>query len=530
MQRIQPSIRLLLLGHPNQVFGKALNHDQPVQLIESFFISSDSVAILNRLIIIAVFLSIFVGCTEIDVAQKMSHLQGEMAGEVTDSSVILQSRITAIGKNVEGDIPGREGVARFNISRSTDFVSFSSSDWITARSPNDFIVKAQIEGLEPATRYYYRLEYGLDSLHTALGPVRTFRTAYGEDLSGPSSFVVVTGMHYGRFYESEAGQSNEAVLGYPALVSIQLLNPDFFVGTGDNVYYDHLPEVTTLAGMRKKWHEQFSLPRFIDLFASVPTYWEKDDHDHRYNDSDTTDTPVAPDRYQPDPGHHLGVRTFREQVPILPPEDIQAGVTYRTHRISRLLQIWLLEGRDYRSPNLLVDGPEKSLWGETQRTWLMETLLESDAPFKVVISPTPLVGPDDAYKIDNHTNAGGFLHEGTAFLNWAKEEGFLERGLYLVCGDRHWQYHAVHPLGFEEFSTGALVDGNARLGRNPGDPESTDPDARIVQHFTSPEASGGFLNVRVQPGEASQPATIGFYFYDEKGTLLYEVVKPAMDS
>ena len=27
-------------------------------------------------------------------------------------------------------------------------------------------------------------------------------------------------------------------LGYPALVSILKVKPDFFVGTGDNVYYD----------------------------------------------------------------------------------------------------------------------------------------------------------------------------------------------------------------------------------------------------------------------------------------------------
>ncbi len=35
-----------------------------------------------------------------------------------------------------------------------------------------------------------------------------------------------------------------------------------------------------------KHHEQYSQPRFIDLFKQVATYWMKDDHDHRFNDSD----------------------------------------------------------------------------------------------------------------------------------------------------------------------------------------------------------------------------------------------------
>lgn len=45
-------------------------------------------------------------------------------------------------------------------------------------------------------------------------------------------------------------------------------------------------------------------------------------------------------------------------------------------------------------------------------------------------------------------------------------------------GDRHWQYHSIRPDGFEEFSVGVLVDRNSRLGRKPGDPESTDPKGR----------------------------------------------------
>ncbi len=167
--------------------------------------------------------------------------------------------------------------------------------------------------------------------------------------------------------------------------------------------------------MRQKWHKQFIQPRFIELLANIPAYWEKDDHDYRYNDCDTM--PGA------EPSSLLGINTFREQVPVTDPLNEDA-VTYRTFRVNKDLQIWLPEGRDYRSPNSLPDGPDKSLWGRKQLIWLKETLLESDAAFKILISPTPMVGPDDAYKSDNHVNQKGFRYEGDAFFNWLKKMTF----------------------------------------------------------------------------------------------------------
>ena len=177
-------------------------------------------------------------------------------------------------------------------------------------------------------------------------------------------------------------------------------------------------------------------------------------------------------------------------------------------------------------------GPEKSLWGAEQRAGLQRTLLESDATFKILISPTPMLGPDDAhqaghvalghdhFKRDNQADPEGFQAERDAFFEWLQENSVEH--FYIICGDRHWQYHSIHPSGLEEFSTGALVDGNSRLGRNPGDPESPDPDALIKQPYTSAEPTGWFLHVTVTPG--SEPVT-AFRFLDEKGVLLHEVTR-----
>ena len=472
--------------------------------------------------------------------------QGMMAGEITTNSALLQTRLTASDTLVAGPLTGMGGVVRFTGAETPDLQAAPrlQSPWLPARAANDFIVRYEVSGLQSNRRYYYQAEYGPDETQTHISRTGTFRTHAGSDIAAPFSFAVVTGMnyyhfHYGNYDESARYQGPDKALGYPALETIARFSPDYFIGTGDNVYFDHpavrdferakergknpLPglfggkEVTDEQGMRRKYHVQFVQPRFRDLFLQVGTYWEKDDHDYRLNDSyPGMDFPIS---------HKLGIKNFREQLPVVKQGD-DASPTYRTHRLSRDAQIWLLEGRDYRSDNTMEDGPEKTLWGAAQKAWLQQTLLESDATFKFIITPTPMVGPDDAYKRDNHVNPEGFRHEGEAFFAWLTENGFLQKNLYLICGDRHWQYHAVHPSGFEEFSTGALVDANSRAGRVAGDPQSTDPEGKIKQPYIqgSPEQASGGLPL----GDGGSRGVV-FSFYCELGAQLYPTSKAPVD-
>ncbi|MEL6923510.1 MAG: alkaline phosphatase D family protein [Bacteroidota bacterium] len=472
--------------------------------------------------------------------------QGMMAGEASDASVILQARLTRFDTLDQGYLPGQNGWLKFLYQEAGSPITIRSTAWLAAFPERDHIIKQKIRALKSNQVYEYQALYGVDTIQYRRSEVHQFKTHPGAANTVAVRFAVVTGMNYYKFhfgnYDPEKRYKGEdRKLGYPALESMRRLAPDYFIGTGDNVYFDHpAPRgferarqagiepaqgwfegtwVTDEAGMRRKYHVQFVQPRFKQLFQQTATYWEKDDHDYRLNDADPySDFPIT---------HEMGIKNFREQLPVTDPTDNNA-LTYRTFRVSKDLQIWLVEGRDYRNANEMPDGPNKSLWGATQKTWLQNTLLASDATFKILISPTPMVGPDDAYKKDNHVNQKGFRHEGDAFFNWLEENDFLEKNFYIVCGDRHWQYHARHPSGFEEFSTGALVDNNARAGRLAGDPQSTDPDGLIQQLYiqgTPESASGGFLIFRTERKE-DVPQAI-FSFYNEQGQLLYEAVKSA---
>ena len=104
---------------------------------------------------------------------------GEIAGEATDTSVILQTRLTAKSGRVDGDLPGVDGVARFEIATNPEFRGPRVTPWLEATAENDHIVKAVVEGLTPGAEYLYRVLYGPNRDNTESGPIRSFATLPG---------------------------------------------------------------------------------------------------------------------------------------------------------------------------------------------------------------------------------------------------------------------------------------------------------------------------------------------------------------
>ncbi len=474
---------------------------------------------IHRFSIPILLCTLFAGCEE---SADLPHASmGIMVGEVTPTSAHVQVRICATEGLVGRDVAGLEGVVQFSLEGGVE----SMIKNVKATAEFDYIARASFTGLEPATSYSCNaiIATGRGQI---TGATAEFRTLPGPDKDIPVKFVVVTGMNYAKFHgdnridlEQHLLENNTKLpppydgpdkhLGYPALESILKQGPHFFVGTGDNVYYDtpDNPRAQTTPELRQKWHEQFIQPRYKTLFAKVPTYWMVDDHDYRIDDGDNSGD------YLPTVQQAKG--TLLEQLPYGAHGDPDV-LTYRTHRVSKDLQIWLTENRMYRSDNAGPETPEKTIWGAEQKAWLKETLLASDAKFKLLISPTPMVGPDDKRKTDNHTNIGGFRPERDEFFSWLKENGLDQKHFYIVCGDRHWQYHSVHQSGIQEFSCGALIDQNSRLGRKPGDPASTDPEGLIKQLYAQKERGGGFLQVEVADGKLS------FSWFDDLGKVLHE--------
>ncbi len=195
-----------------------------------------------------------------------------------------------------------------------------------------------------------------------------------------------------------------------------------------------------------------------------------------------------------------GLQVYAEQVPM-------GARPYRTFRWGKGLQVWVVEGRDFRSANTMPDGPSKTILGKAQKRWLKETLLASDADWKVLVSPTPIVGPDRSNKADNHANLA-FRDEGDGMRAWFSSN--MPENFFIVCGDRHWQCHSVHPeTGVHEFSSGPATDEHA--GGSPG---------HDLAYHRFHRVAGGFVSITAE--KVLDESSITFRHHNVDGGVEYE--------
>ncbi len=441
---------------------------------------------------------------------------GFKVGEVTDSTAVVWTRLTLRpernssdapmvelvldeDKRVTGVVypegmtvadirdaaPGTTGQVRVQYA-TTDQDRLLRTDWVDVGPKRDFTHQFQLRDLSPNTRYRLLVEcrsgrFGTPS-HSLSGG---FVTAPKRDDPARVVFTVSTGQAYG---------DRDCPEGYKIYPSMRKLDPHFFVHTGDVVYYDRLAKTAALA--RYHWQRTYSLPTNVAFHNHVAAYFIKDDHDTWQNDC----WPTMRNEKMFQFTFAQGLAMFPEQVPM-------GEKTYRTRRWGKDLQIWMVEGRDFRSDNKMPDGPDKTIWGAEQKAWFKRTVQESDATFRVLISPTPMVGPDRDNKGDNHANKA-FTHEGDALRKFIASQ----RNMVTVCGDRHWQYVSVHPKSkVREYSCGPASNEHAGGWRQ----EDNRPDYHQYLNVT-----GGFLSATVERVEGTP--TLIFRHHGVDGKVLNE--------
>ena len=477
---------------------------------------------------------------------------GAKVGEVSHDRAIVHVKLTRTpGHTSKRRVPGAEGEARlhFGVAPELDGTRPDparhrgrSTKWLRAVEDRDFSVQFVLEGLPAASRITYVVEYRplANAKAPALTPQRGGSRAHGSGNATPSN---AKGKRDERASRQSAPFSfhtpakpdtrrhvcfqvttGQDVRGMDTYRSMAQQGPHFLVSTGDNVYYDKAIDARSVPEAYTAYEEIYGFEQAKDYFRHVIGYFEKDDHDYRWNDAD----PYMIGRWVGKKQHKRLKRarivaerknavcdgnwlTHEEGIAVFKTVFPMSEKTYRTFRWGKGLQIWLLEGRDYRSPNRMKDGPDKTIWGRTQRAWLYKTLAESDADWRVVISPTPIVGPDRTRgKRDNHANPKGFWHEGQAFLKWVAAQ--KRRNIVLACGDRHWQYHSIDKRGTHEFSCGPTCD------------QHTQNVPPTYDGITRPygERKGGFLQGEYDPASRA----LSFKFFNARGKQLYKTSLP----
>ncbi len=434
---------------------------------------------------------------------------GLKIGEVTATSAIVWTRVTTNADyrtdgvafkpedealpaglkltDMRFNLPGTDGEVRLVYYPPAQLDKKIWTPWQPAREDGDYTLQFALHDLAPNQTYEVEAQVRSASLP---GPVvgyhGRFKTAPSEVDDAAVSFTVVTCHDFIRRDDLANGHKI-----YPSMAAQQ---PDFMVHAGDVEYYDKPgPWAKSAELARYKWNRIFALPFQKEFYAKTPVYFQKDDHDILKNDAW--------------PGDVYGDLTWDEGLAIFKEQTPTGARPYRTVRWGKHLQIWLMEGREFRSPNDMPDGPNKSIWGAEQKAWFFQTFAESDATFRVLISPTPILGPDRPKKNDNHANEG-FHHESEEIRNFLATQD----DAFVICGDRHWQYASYDAnRGIREFGCGPGSDSHAGGWK----------ESERTAEQTFLRIDGGYLRVAVEPTDGTVQALI--QHHDVDGNLTNEV-------
>ncbi|MFR9650874.1 MAG: alkaline phosphatase D family protein [Rikenellaceae bacterium] len=362
-----------------------------------------------------------------------------------------------------------------------------SSGWQPVSGLMDFTYKHPFEGLLPATKYTVTIS-GRKDIGSPISTIQgSFTTAPKPNQTVPITFTSSSCQYFWDYDDEQRG--------FKIYDAMAKLKPAFFSQTGDYVYYDKGgPFVNTIDAAYHKWSANNGWSAIREFLMTTPIYMQKDDHDTLRDDASPGSRPMKDMTFKD------GVEIWRAMTPI-------KDRPYNNFRWGRDLEVWVVEGREYRDDNWIDDNDKKTILGEEQKRWLKQSIESSDATFKVLLSNTPVVGPDRPTKRDNHANPP-FVHEG----DWLRSL-LGKHSVYVINGDRHWQYVSVDKKsGVMEFSQGPASDSHAG---------GWGEDEKMAEHkFLL--VKGGFLSVTVDRVDGKP--TIWFRHHDVDGNVVNEEI------
>ncbi len=367
-------------------------------------------------------------------------------GEVTDSTAVLWARGQAGTARVQYGLAGQSEQRQAELK-------LSAGAHLTGKLP--------LVGLAAGRRYGYAVTQGGVTVRGG------FVTAPPPSEATPVKFT----------WSGDLGsrQSCRHITdGYPIFRTLARFKADFFVFVGDTVYADHVcvgpdrvPGYDFVARALPQYWAKHRYNReeagVQQYFRDVSVYAIWDDHEVRNDFSGPTE------RLMP-----IGRQAFLDYFPIVPPAE-EPGRLYRKFRWGSLLELFILDTRQYRSPNSELDGPAKTMLGAAQKRWFIDGVTSSSSTWKIVVSSVSLsLATGSPQARDSWTNATvfgipaengtGFAMERDAILREFRERG-VKNLIFLVTDVHHAELIRHHPTtewSFYEFIAGPL---SASLGR-----------------------------------------------------------------
>ncbi|HEY3304122.1 MAG TPA: alkaline phosphatase D family protein [Candidatus Binatia bacterium] len=327
---------------------------------------------------------------------------GYVTGDVTPDGAVVWLRAQP------------ESSVSIQYGKDATLVSSASAGPIRVAGDSDFTAKLLLSRLDPATVYYYRAAVA----GKKPGLVGKFVTAPTADATAVVKFCF-------------GGDTREGYRPFTIMDAIRAKRPDFFVHLGDTIYADRNFIASELPQFWSKYRTNRDDPPSQRLFSETSVYAIWDDHEVR-------------DNYEA--GHPLaaiGQRAFLDYWPVRR-DGSEPNRIYRSFRWGRALELFLLDGRQYR------ERAKGTMLGSRQKEWLLDGLARSSALFKIVATPVPFYG-------GGRDRWEAYARERSDVMRWIEEKKIT--GVVFVSADLHYAAVARIPgrLGLKEIVTGPLA-------------------------------------------------------------------------
>ncbi len=387
---------------------------------------------------------------------------GVASGDPGPQSVWLWTRVDSEQAETVG----------WEVSTDPAFADVVDSGTVEPNAERDFTVNVHVEGLLPATTYYYRFSNGMPSVGTSSTTGRTRTAPAGSADRLRFAVTSCTSIFSGYFN------------GYRAIA--RRLDLDGLIHVGDYTYDfpdedelvripDPLPDdPDTLDGWRRLHAYHLGDPDLRAARAAHPWVMLWDNHDVN------SGAPVAGG----------GVQAFREWNPVSGPQGARGSdVVYRRLPFGDLLDVVVLDVLLFRDDADDPDSPDKTILGDAQEAWFHETLADSAATWKLVGNQKPVAVIDGLLVVLGGSTWNGFPDaRARMFDRIASDE--VDNALFL-SGDAHIT---------------AVTD----LVTSPGDPKAYDPrtgEGAVAVEFQPASMSRGNVD-EFFPAQPGLPAAI----------------------
>lgn len=288
---------------------------------------------------------------------------------------------------------------------------------IITKDEDAFTAKFICNQLEPGQKYNYELY--LNGKKVLRSYDLKFQTQeLWQWRQDPPEFNFITGSC---FYVNETVYDRPGKpygSDYEIFKSIYDKHADFMLWLGDNWYYREV-DWDSWSGVIKRITHTRSLPELQPVLGSMHHYSIWDDHDFGPNDSDR--------------GYWNKAKTlaaFKLFIPN-PSFGINGNPGITTYFQWGDVDFFLLDDRYFRTPNDRQTG-DKEMFGKQQIDWLIDNLVRSKAPFKIIATGGQMLNPVEKDYLEIYNK---FPEEKAKLLKLIQDEGV--EGVIFLTGDRH---------------------------------------------------------------------------------------------